>query len=423
MTGPSRSKHLTLISGAVICALGFYTIYDSVILGVSGGQRLIYGAVLAGCLLVLVVGARQIALSAGELIFLVLYVVCNALWLIPVPAAQNVYLTYVIGDITSLMMPIVFLLIGAIDPGLFRSRSALVLLCVLLLFAAMLGVVGSVSGRFEPPHVLLLALLWLGAGRSTGLGRMFFWAALLLVLFVAFESGARASVVLWLLGGVYILALYWPVRKLLLVVGPVAAIAVVLAGSLIQQEVVSLLQETRFSKNVEGEVDNSLLSRFNEASDAMNEFGNHAGSLNYIFGFGHGSTFQPVHSSLRNAIGDGVVHNIHIGPVLVFFRYGLLGVAVYVLLIVSVFLSFLRHRRSGGIKGPSGGQIFFTFAMTMYLADGLVHNVFVDPAFSFVLGGYLHFLIRRTHAFPLYQDSGLKFVPEQENQRIRVLPA
>ena len=163
---------------------------------------------------------------------------------------------------------------------------------------------------------------------------------------------------------------------------------------------VSALQETRFSANLEGQVDDSLLSRVSEAQDAINDLRAHGKPINYLLGFGHGATFVPVYSSLRNAVDDGVVHNIHIGPVLIIYRYGLIGLSLYLFLLAKLFSSFFSHRRRIRDGTISANELFFTLATTMYLLDGLVFNVLVDPGFSFALAGYLYYSVRADVTHP-----------------------
>jgi hypothetical protein len=388
----------------LIGALGAYGMFDAAFIGVVSGQRLMYAVVALACVIAIVAGVWQLRLTQREVLLCLALTLCTALWLLPVVNSERVMAVYVVGDIASVIAPACLLLARAIYPEIFRSKTSMVVIGVLLSIALAISIAiasASADARFESPHDILLALLWLLLINSRGIGRLLPLGLLLVAFYVTLRSGERASTILWLYGGMYVAALILTGRKLLVAAIPAAVIAVFLAGTAVQEMAISALEQSRFSENLDGQVDDSLLSRITEAQDAVQAMIDRGRPLNYLLGFGHGATFVPVFSSLRNAVADGVVHNIHIGPVLVFYRYGFLGLFIYFFLIYRLAVSFFRHRRRISDGSISTNELFFTFATSMYLLDGLVFNVFVDPGFSFAVAGYLHYACRPDPGIPL----------------------
>ncbi|MGI9258390.1 MAG: hypothetical protein ACR2QQ_06120 [Gammaproteobacteria bacterium] len=393
-----------LLALLLIGALGAYGMFDAAFVGVVSGQRLMYAVVALACVIAIVAGVWQLRLTRREAIFCLALMLCTALWLLPVATADRIIAVYVVGDIASVIAPAGLLLAGAIYPEIFRSTTAMVVIGVLLSIALVISIAlagASADGRFESPHDLLLALLWLSLFRIKGIARLLPLGLLLVAFVVTLRSGERASTILWIYGAMYVAALVWNGRRLLLAAIPAVIVVAFVAGTAIQGMAVSALEQSRFSENLDGQVDDSLLSRVSEAQDAIQAMIDRGRPLNYLLGFGHGATFVPVFSSLRNAVADGVVHNIHIGPVLIIYRYGLLGLLIYLFLLYRLAHSFFSHRRRIAEGSISTNELFFTFATTMYLLDGLVFNVIVDPGFSFAVAGYLHYACRPVTGVPL----------------------
>ena len=228
--GEPSSSFLAVL---LIAVIGAYGMFDAAFVGVVPGQRVIYAAVGIVCLGAIVAGIWQLRLNSRETVICVVFGGCVVLWLMPVLIADRVIGVYIAGDIASLIAPIGLLLAGVIYPEIFRSRKSLTLiggLLVLALFVS-IGLSGAAGdGRFEPPHDLLLALLWLGFLRFGGVRRLVSSMLLILALIVTLRSGERASTVLWLYGGMYIAALTFSTRKLLVALLPAGVTGAVFHG-------------------------------------------------------------------------------------------------------------------------------------------------------------------------------------------------
>ncbi|MEM7284700.1 MAG: hypothetical protein AAF438_24190, partial [Pseudomonadota bacterium] len=99
---------------------------------------------------------------------------------------------------------------------------------------------------------------------------------------------------------------------------------------------------------------------------------------------------RPYYSFIaRNVSHEGEVHNIHFGPLLVYFRYGILGSMVYLSLVVLAFRSVLKLRRRYQSKTATPQEFVFTLTVVLYLFDWLLRNVLVDPLWSYALAGFL----------------------------------
>lgn len=106
-------------------------------------------------------------------------------------------------------------------------------------------------------------------------------------------------------------------------------------------------QDTRFYEltlHTSLVAEGSTMARVLEARDALVML---ASNLPFsLLGFGHGASYIPEASHIAtNVTPEGVVHNIHIGPVLLLFRYGLLGAVFYGLVWWLLWRGFWLLRR------------------------------------------------------------------------------
>src|SRR6266496_1374940 len=100
-----------------------------------------------------------------------------------------------------------------------------------------------------------------------------------------------------------------------------------------------------------------------------------------MFGYGYGATYQPYLSYIaRNVTPEGVVHHIHIGPVQVFFRYGLVGLSLYGLLWVVTLRDLLgiKRRWASDLDGRTTVHLMFALGLLGYLVNSLVFNVIAN---------------------------------------------
>ena len=392
---------------AVLASIVFYTALDSVFLQAFAGQRFVYA------LAVLVSGAAAVyslsglTVSRRELMLLSAWFTLNFIWLLAVFAQSTVYPTWVIGDMASMMLPLLLFLVACRYPKIFVSRGLVTCLWVFLLFAAVIGAVLNVSPntRFEAPTTLLFPIVWLDFSLSRGTRKLLIGCALMLLAVLAIGSGERTAMILWVLSGLLAYGLVWSWKRLATLGIAALLLAVVFGSAILQAGLIDALEQTRFRENIGGGVDASLLTRINEAQDVVLAFQN-AGPLQQIFGHGHGASFRPVHSlTEQNITDDGLVHHVHIGPAMVIYRYGLVGLTVVLWLWVAVIRNLLRQRALGRQKWAILDAAM-GMAMLMYLIDFFLFNVIPKPAFSYVIAAFMflesrHRIIRLRPTFDL----------------------
>lgn len=125
-------------------------------------------------------------------------------------------------------------------------------------------------------------------------------------------------------------------------------LCVLLMGVTLYYSVVaSRITSTRFYEAIDspyGVGGQSVHDRFCEAINVLYTISDLWPSA--LTGFGHGSayTYYPDRVNLgtiiQNLTQDGLVHNIHIGPLLLFFRYGIIGLILYIIFIVVLIKGF-----------------------------------------------------------------------------------
>ena len=135
-------------------------------------------------------------------------------------------------------------------------------------------------------------------------------------------------------------------------------------------------------------------ARLNEAQDVIGLVQD-ASIFNLVTGHGHGATFRPERSlPVHNLTAHGLVHHVHSTPVMLLYRYGLIGVALYAWLAWALVRSFFRHRRQCLASGSIPEGAIFTFALVLFMADSLLRNPLVDPLLSWVIAGFIAGLAR-----------------------------
>ena len=252
------------------------------------------------------------------------------------------------------------------------------------------------SGRFDPPDVLLMAILWVALVNARSPLHVLVCLALVIGTgLLSFLSGMRTHLGLWVLAGMIAIAgrqlTLRTARHLIGVCAVGIVVIVILAAAtggsipgLAQLE--SAISSSRYSKL--GSKDKSLANRIDEVRDVSLAIRSNPNPLVILFGNGHGATFSPVRSfPERNLTHDFRVHQIHIGPAMLLYRYGLIGLAIAAwccLLVGTDVLWLIRGRNI------SGAMAVFVIAMVLSLANGMFRNVLNEPMFSFTLAGYLY---------------------------------
>ena len=146
--------------------------------------------------------------------------------------------------------------------------------------------------------------------------------------------------------------------------------------SMFGELVATLVIDTRFNSIMTGQ-DVSLGNRFLELRDVIEQIykGN---TFTWLFGEGFGATYEVNYSkSERNFDELGNVHNIHISPINIFFRYGLLGVF---LMLSSFTLYILKY-----ISSNTQYERALLCIVISYFIEASVRNAFLDPFFILTL--------------------------------------
>jgi hypothetical protein len=386
--------------------LSLFVLYDAVSIRALPGQREIYSVVLVLPLMIVLLESFKIRLPRKILAFIVIWIIAACLYVWPVPTQPIVYYKYVFGDLSSILLPVVILLFGIRFKDFFESGMTLKLFVFFLAIAAGAAFFfREPSGRFEPPSLFLIVFAWIFVLHPGKPIKRVVSAALLLGSFVlALGSGERTSIAVWVLTGPTILLFkrFSIARAASLGILVLALFGLMLYG-IIKVDIAGQLEGTRFSTLASGEADASVLARVLEARDAVTMAVEKWKPLQFLVGFGHGATYRPYYSFIeRNVTDEGFVHNIHVGPVLIFFRYGLMGVLLYLTLLVSVTRELLMIRSSWGKGGVEVQRILFTMGIAMYLLNLFIRNIIVDPVFSYLLAGFLY--------MRAYRCRGMRFV-------------
>ncbi|MBC8405506.1 MAG: hypothetical protein H8E15_09785 [Planctomycetes bacterium] len=390
----------TQILLACLCGFAFLDGYS---VRLAPFEREVYGLVLAVFGLMALLALPRLKLRPAAIIFVVSWLSLALLALIQGLWGNHWELAYLVGDFGVLMTPILLFLACAVgrgdEPALFCHEQALKVLAYGLMAAAALsfffGRDPLLNGRYIPPNLLLAA--WLIAqvlAAKKNRQRWQYLALLMLFGVVAFLSNERTTVVIWAGGVVAMVATFR--GRILAVVGGTVAVSAVIAATVVGMMAAGGSSggdgfQSRFGK-IEGGSDDSLQGRFNEVADMLATVDREWGPYDYLIGAGHGATFKPVQSFPPRNVIDGRVHNIHIGPALVFYRYGFFGLFGW-----AWWLAYLLCSIPRGLS-PScpPHQRMFIFGAGFVFLDSLMRNAFVDPISCFAVAGLFHlYLVQR----------------------------
>ncbi len=376
----------------ILVALGGFIIVDYLFFFVVPAQRLIYGLIVLLAMVALLLGLKEFKVTQKSFTVIVAWLLLSFLFVLPVLIQKNLYVGYVLGDLASVLFPLVMLLVGLRYPEFFSVTKSVPVVMMLTMLGVILGMFfGEYGDRFEAPTSMLFVVAWAIVlfSRSV-ITKSFGLVGLMLLLVIAFESGERTSVILWIICLVLVIFVTLRLTALTgLLVAMVLGVVLLFSGQLVNLLIQDIVEQSRFSTAASVEQDQSLLERYDEARDVLLMLET-APPVAHLLGHGHGSAYRPYYSYIqRNISNEGEVHNIHFGPLLVYFRYGVLGFLIYLgLVVVSArALLALRRQYTGGLA--SAQRFVFTLTVVLYLFDWLLRNILVDPLWSYALAGFL----------------------------------
>ncbi|MBI5343728.1 MAG: hypothetical protein HZB83_00045 [Deltaproteobacteria bacterium] len=257
--------------------------------------------------------------------------------------------------------------------------------------------------RFIPFDILfVITSAWFAFYRNKLLGLL----VLGVLLVMAAMSGMRLGFFLMVMMPLFIMTVAR--RKIFAVnrVSLAAFIMVILAvifAVFNAEKLSSLSTIDRFIGTFEGSEHQmvSVNSRYGEASTAIMEQLN-GPPFFVIFGNGHGALYKEVVSwDLEVNLTPKGTHNIHVSPALFFFRYGVPGIAWYVLLILyaakrTVRMLFLSQ--AGPVNDCAAINALYLFAMLMSSILGQNNFIYMNIPVAFFLNAVYERLAQGQYA-------------------------
>lgn len=168
-----------------------------------------------------------------------------------------------------------------------------------------------------------------------------------------------------------------------------------------------LRQSRLYATIVSGEATSgtSVINRLLEAQSAWQTLQRVPGA--FVTGFGHGAVYAPqgdLTRRQRNLTNEGLIHNIHVGPSLLLFRYGVFGMFLYLVFWSIVWRgAFLARRLVGaahvcrhaeGYQHISAIRVFYIGYFTFCNLFILSHfgNHFLNAFFGFSFASTVMFV-------------------------------
>lgn len=322
------------------------------------------------------------------------------LWSVPVLTQDTISLRYVLGDAGLISIFTLFFLYGSSRPKSFTDpRNLFFLATGLLLFSGVSSIVTALDlfpvyklgARYDPPRIIVFAVFSVAFFQSTGSKRLLPLILLCAASLLAWFSDWRGSAVFGLTSIALCVACQKPAQHRFLRI-LVVLLSIVIINTLdwsgFLPQLTKNLSGTRYQQLIVTGKDDSIGGRIEEAGDVIYNAQNFTTPLQLLIGHGHGSTYLARYSTPgRNLRGDGRVHNIHIAPFLFFFRYGLVGLAVYLLTALLIIKRLLVLLVTGLRKQPFSAAVY-TVSAALLLLHSLFYSPINDPVNIFTLAGF-----------------------------------
>ena len=391
----------------IIVLLGAYAILDSMSLGLGQEQRAYYVVLFLLTALAYVLTPQVNSyrhLSSGVVRC---WIAATIFGCVMVLFQEHRYGIYIVGDAITFSLPILFVALADRMPQIFSDTKSQRWLLCLLLTATCAATVSpylfeASTTRFQEPALMLMALTWVAVACNRDVSLIFpKIVVLLVVVTITLFSGARFALLLWLAMGAALILLGHATRatKWTFYTGAAtltlfAAIGVIGGDSLPTLEgfrVGSLIDRLHSGRVLDSVIeDGSMQNRILEADDALYTRFTHQGWLQWVLGSGHGATFDTGYAYYGDrALDNGQVHHIHFGLVLLYFRYGVLGVVLFAWLLASGVRCLIVLRRANRNNPLFKPTLVFSLASLSYLLSFLLFNQLVDPVASFAMAGHV----------------------------------
>ncbi len=388
----------------VFALLGLFVLQKAFAPRELPGAREIYAALVIWTTMTILLDPHGVVLSRTTARRVLLWCLIFIAYLALVPLNPVVYPKYIVGDVASLLLPAFFLVCGYRYRDLFFTLPTLTRVGAVLAVAALIALAfPDETGRHQPPSLLLIAMTWTWFMLSKTRARCLLAGLAVLVLSaVAWISTVRTNAAMVLVAGALVYWLHPRLRYSVLLGIPALAVLLVARVGPIRNRVVGIVLESRFKTIASGEGDESLLGRAVEMEDVIRTIQREWPPWRYAVGYGHGSTYEPYKSYMgRNVTSEDRVHNIHIGPSMVFFRYGVFGIVLVSAMAWLTLRELLRIRSEWRLGRAEPIGIVFTTTVALYGVYFLLFNSIVDPVFSYAAAGCL---CTRSPGWTRYQD-------------------
>jgi hypothetical protein len=383
----------------IFAPIGIYVVVDSSTIASVPYQRLQYGLIAIFYSVWAVRNTLTIGVDRKTVRSIIAILFVNCMFAIPVLWQKYVYPNYIIGDFASILLPsmLYVVILTSNDMSEAPSRDQpWAAIVIMLLIAAMTGsLLKEHDARGQPPTMLLIALVWvLLLNKTEGQSnKNWIYSAGLVLLtgFLALFSEQRTAIIIFSICGLLSFGVYGrksAIRTVVLFLAPLLLIGLVVYSVELDSSVLPF-ETGRISRLEDIHSDESAMARIDEAKDAFRHLWQNANIGSVLIGFGHGATYEPYYSYIDvNFTPQRTVHNIHVGPILILYRYGLAGVVL--VFIVPLVVAWRRRKMHTGV------QRALVLAVFLYYGEFAARNVLIDPLFSYALAAFFAFYRKRS---------------------------
>ena len=316
------------------------------------------------------------------------------------PTAPHASFQQTIVDLVITLLPVGV----AIAVGVWLdSRRQIAMVLIVVTVSSLIGAVlalflGTSGSRISAPTIYAIVGTWLLATARLPVElfspekqrvlRVLALISAIGLLFIVLESRQRTALAVWAVSCLVAIIFTMPRSSrwlLALAIVPVSFLGLAIGNMRIDlaESLPGVVEQARLGTLVAGQYTEAGGDRMPEIRDVAETMSREGGVLDYTLGFGHGATYLP-ETSIGGASVDpetGRAHQIHVTPVMVWFRYGIVGVIAFAFLMASTVRSaYMVAKRERGFN-----SMFLLLTAVMYCVDMLLRVSFVDPGFALTL--------------------------------------
>jgi hypothetical protein len=388
--------YLYAILNLLVIIFSFYDVNDKSLMG------FIFVSIIGLCLALLLLSKNKIKFTRLSLLIAVLFI--GGFLMVPISVITNniIYINYVAGDAILILYLVVILLFFANFRGYLSINKLknFIFQITIIDFIGWLIKIVSMEGYTSMVPTPFAYCLSFGIFSKKRWRRISFFIFAALSLFINILSTGKINAISYFLILLFTFLIFMNTKTKLEFITTFSIILIGVVG--LNIDLIQKLQSSRayvLLRDIRKSDKHSLsiTERLNEIETTYKTMVE-ISPATFFLGLGHGAVWNrknypdsDLRSLERNLTREGFVHNLHIGPVLLIFRYGIFGILTFCCCFYFIgrsIIFIIKHSDylvNNQQKNLYLILLFLTNILLILMFRWLVMNVLINPLFGFAL--------------------------------------